>query len=83
LNDRSATHKRADAFNVESCGHDEDPQVLTQTGLDIEGQRQPEISVERALMKFVEYHRRDIGKLGIIQNHPGKYAFRYHLDPGF
>jgi hypothetical protein len=34
-------------------------------------------------MKFVEYHRRDIGKLGIIQNHPRKYAFRYHLDPGF
>ncbi|MNZ98393.1 hypothetical protein D3C78_1176740 [compost metagenome] len=83
LNDRGICHERADAFDIESGGHDEDSQIVSQPTLHVQCKRQSEIAVERTFMELVENHSRNAGKFRIVQNHAGKHAFGHHLYPGF
>ena len=45
-------------------------------------QRQPQVRVERALVEFIEQHRRNTCQLGIIEDQPREHAFGNHLDAG-
>ena len=77
-----ADHQRRDARAVERRRHDEQAQVLPQRALRVERQREAEIGVERALVKLVEQHAGDAGKLGIIENHAREHALGDDFDAG-
>ncbi|CCF21609.1 protein of unknown function [Pseudorhizobium banfieldiae] len=69
-------------LDVERCRHHHDPQVVAQSGLHVECERQAEIRIQRPLMEFVEQDGGDTFQLGIIEHHSRKDALRHHLDPG-
>ena len=48
--------------------------------LRVARQREPEIGIERALMKFVEQHRGDAVQFGIVEDLPRENAFGDDLD---
>ncbi len=80
LDERRVADERADPRAVERRRHDEEPQVLAQGALRVERQRQPEIGVERALVEFVEQHRRDALERRIVEDHAGEHALGDDLD---
>ena len=67
---------------VERRRHHEDPQILAQARLRVARQRQPEIGIERALVKFVEQHRGDAGQFRIVEDQAGENALGDDLDAG-
>ena len=67
---------------VERRRHHQNAQILAQAGLHVARQRQTEIGIQRALVKFVEQHRGDPVQLGIVQNLLREDAFGDDLDPG-
>ena len=66
--DRRLPEQFCDPCAIERCGHDKDAQLLTQAGLRVARQRQSQIGVERALVKFVEQDGGDAGQFGVIEN---------------
>lgn len=58
-NHRCAVQMCGDPLRIDGRGHDQQAQVLAERGLGIEGQRKPEIAIERAFVKLVEEHGRD------------------------
>ena len=58
-------HPRA----VERRRHHQNAQILAQTRLRVARQRQAEIGIERALVKFVEQHRGDAVERRIVEDH--------------
>ncbi len=77
-----AVEQLRDPRAVKRRRHHENPQVFAQTPLRVERQRQPEIGIERALVKFVEQHGGDAVQFRIVENQPGENALGDHLDPG-
>jgi hypothetical protein len=67
---------------VERCRHHHNAQVLTQSGLDIERQRQTEISLQSAFVELVEDHASYAFKIWGLQRHAGEHAFGDHFDAG-
>jgi hypothetical protein len=59
LDHRAIIEQAGDPGGVECRRHHQDAQILTQARLDVERQRQAEISLERAFMKLVEDHAID------------------------
>ena len=57
--DRRVAEQPCDGGRIERRGHHQDPQVLANFGLRIQTQREPEVGIEAALVKFVEDHQRD------------------------
>ena len=66
LRSRSPARRRAASRRARRRGrrHHQEPQILAQPLLRVARQRQPEIGIERALVKFVEQHRGDAGQFG-------------------
>ncbi len=79
---RRIAQQRGDPRPVERRRHHQDAQILAQSDLRIARQRQAEIRIERALVKFVEQHGCDPGQFGIIENLPRENALGDNLDPG-
>ncbi len=71
-----------DPRTIERRRHHENAQILTQANLSVARQRQAEIGVERALVKFVEQDRGDARQFRIIENLACKNAFGDDFDPG-
>ncbi|GJE71087.1 hypothetical protein CHKEEEPN_2629 [Methylorubrum podarium] len=82
FDDRRVAEEARHAGAVEGGRHRQDPQVLPQGALRVEGEGQPEIGVEGALVELVEQHRADAGQFRIVEDHPGEHAFGDDLDPG-
>ena len=56
---RRVAEQFADPRTVERRRHHQDAQILAQAGLRIAGERQAQIGIERALVKFIEQHGGD------------------------
>ena len=82
FHDRRVAEEPRDPSPVEGRRHGQDPQVLPQRPLGIEGEGQSEIGVERAFVELVEQDRADAGKLRIVEDHAGEHPLGDDLDPG-
>jgi hypothetical protein len=71
-----------DARAIERRRHHQQPQILAQSVLRFERQRQAKVGVERALVEFVEQHRPDALQRGILEDHAREDAFGDHFDAG-
>ena len=78
--DRLGAHQRGDARAVERRRHGDEPQIVAQSCLRVERQRQAEIGVERALVIFVEQHAGDALERRIVEDHAREDAFGDDLD---
>ena len=76
-----ATEQRRHPADVERGGHGEHPQVGAKRLPDIQGERQPEVRVEAALVELVEYHEAHPGQFGVTLEPPGQNALGDDLDP--
>ena len=68
--------------DVEGGGHDDDAQVGAERVDHLEGQGEPEVGVEAALVELVEDHGGDARQLGVALEAPGQHALGDHLDAG-
>ena len=80
--DGRVVHQRRDGGRVEGGGHDEEQEVRAQGAADLQGKRQAEVGVQRALVEFVEDHATDAGQVGRGLEHPRQDAFGHDLDAG-
>ncbi len=55
-------------------------QIVPQSPLALERQGQAEVGVERALVEFVEQHRRDAVEPRVVEDHAREHALGHHLD---
>ncbi len=67
---------------IERGRHHQNFQIVAQAPLDVEGERQAQVSIERAFVEFVEDHQPRSGQLWIRLQPPGQYALGDDLDPG-
>jgi hypothetical protein len=70
-------HTRA----VDRRGHDDEAEIVAQRH-GVDGEREPEIAIEAALVELVEQHSRHAGQGRIVQDHAGEHALGHDLDPG-
>ncbi len=80
LDQRGLAHQLRHPRAVERRRHHQEAQVLAQGPLRVERQRQAEIGVERALVEFVEQHRRDAFERRVVEDHAREHAFGDDLD---
>ncbi|MNT30398.1 hypothetical protein D3C72_1661900 [compost metagenome] len=80
-NDRRIGQDLSQPFVVERGGHDQQLEILTQPLLHVEQQRQRQIGLQAALMKFIKDHQPHTVQLGIVLQHPGQDPFRHHFQP--
>ena len=80
--DWSVAEQRGDAGAVDGGGHDQQPEIGAERG-GIERQREAQIGIEAALVKFVEEHGGDATQFRIVQQHAGEDALGDDLDAGF
>ncbi len=80
--DRRVAEQLGDARAIERRRHHQNTQILAQAGLGVARQRQAQISIERALVKFVEQHGGDAIEFGIVENLPREDSLGHDLDPG-
>ena len=80
LDHRRAAEQRRHAGAVERRRHHQDFQFLAQALLHVARQRQSEIGIERALVKFVEQHGGDAVERRIVEDQPREHALGDHLD---
>ena len=71
-----------DARAIERRRHDDEAQILAQPRLRVERERKTEIRVERALVEFVEDHRRDVGERRVVEDEAREDALGHDLDAG-
>ena len=74
--------KRGDPRAVEGRRHHQQLEILAQALLRIARQRKAEIGIERALVEFVEQHRRDALERRIVEDQPREDALGDDLDAG-
>ena len=79
---RRVAEQRRHARAVDGRRHHQELEILAQPLLHVARQRQPEIGIERALVEFVEQHRRDALERGIVEHHAREHALGHHLDAG-
>ena len=80
--DRRIAEQFGDPRAIERRRHHQNAQILAQAGLGIARQRQAQIGIERALVKFVEQHGGDAVEFGIVENLPREDSLGHDLDPG-
>ena len=80
LDQRRVAKQSSHARAVERRRHDKKSQVLAETLLRVERQRQPEVGVERALVEFVEQNGRHAVERRISEDHSGEHALGHDLD---
>ncbi len=81
-NDRRLIEQAGERLQIQRGGHDQDAQVLAQRGLTLDAQRQAEIGIQAALVKFVEDHAADILQFRIGLQHARENSLGDDLDPG-
>ncbi len=67
---------------VERRRHDEDPELRSEAVADVEGEGQPEIGLEVALVELIEDDDGDAVERGVSLQASGEDAVGDHLDPG-
>ena len=77
---RCVAEHGADALDVERRRHDQQFQVFPERGLDVDGERQPEIAVERTFVELVEDDEAEPGEFRLVEHHAAEDAFGYDLD---
>ncbi len=82
FDDRRAARQSRYRLCLQRCRHDEDLEVVPQRLLHVERQREAEIGVERALVKFVEDDSADTAKFRVIHDHPREHAFGHEKNAG-
>ena len=80
-NGRPAQQPRR-GLGVQGGGHDEDAQVRAQGGRGVQGQGQPQVGLEAALVELVEDEESDPIEARIPLDAPGEDALGDHLDAG-
>ena len=81
LDHRRAAHQRGEPRAVERRGHRQQSQIGAKSRLRIKREREAEITVQAALMHFVEQHSGHAGKLGIGLNTRDENALGHHRHP--
>ena len=79
---RRVAEQFGDPRAIERRRHHQDAQILAQAGLGVARQRQAQIRIERALVKFVEQHGGDAVEFGVVENLPREDALGHDFDPG-
>ncbi|MPN54148.1 hypothetical protein SDC9_201817 [bioreactor metagenome] len=79
---RGISQQLGDLFRVQRRGHHEYFKVFAESRARIQAQRKPEVGMYAPLVEFIEYHKSDILKRGIILYHARQDAFGYHFYPG-
>ncbi len=79
---RRAPHEGGDRGGVQRGGHRQDHQVGSQGAAHLEGQREPQIDIQRAFVEFIEDHEADARQFGIRLQHPRQDTLGHNLDPG-
>ncbi len=83
LDDRRIAEKRGHARTIQRCRHDEDFEIVAQCRLHIERQRQTEIGIKAAFMKFIKENGGNAIQVRIIQDHARKDALGDDKNSGF
>ena len=76
------SQQRRERIQIQGRRHHQKPQILPQRFLAFEAERKPEIRIEAALVKFVEYDAADPLQRRIALEHARQDPFRDHLDAG-
>ena len=71
-----------DGFGIQRGRHHQQSEVLAQALLHLQAQRQGQVALQIALMKFVEDDQTDAIQLRVTLNAAGQYALGQDLDPG-
>ncbi len=82
LDHRRAVQQPRYGCAIQGSGHYQKAQVAAQQALGIDGQRQTQIGIKASLVKLIEDHTGDAGKLGVRQDHAREDTFGDHLDAG-
>ncbi len=78
--DRRPAHQRRHRLGLERRRHDQQPQVRPQSPPHLEGQRQPEVCLQRPLVELVEDHAADAGQIRRRLKHPRQHPLGDDLD---
>src|SRR5271156_6637296 len=70
-------------IGVQRCRHDDDSQVGTNRGLNLERASQRYIAVKMAFVKFVKYKYRYTGQTRIADHLAQQNSFGHETDAGF
>ena len=81
FNDRGPVQQPGHPDDVQRRRHDQQAQILAQHRLAVPRQRQTEVGVQAAFVKFVEQHRPDSVQSWVVEDHPGEDPLGDHLDP--
>ena len=82
LDHRRIAEQAGDTRAVERGRHDQEPQVRPERALDVEGQREAEVAVQRTLVELVEQYGCDSRQFRIVEDHARQDAFGDDQDPG-
>jgi CubicO group peptidase (beta-lactamase class C family) len=69
-----------DSRPVERRGHHQQSQILSHRLLSIETQRQAQVGIQAALVKFIEYHQRNAFQRRVTLQPPSEDAFSDYFD---
>ena len=82
--DRRIVEQPADPVSVQCRRHHQQPQrrIITQVLLGLHAQRQPQIGIQTALVKFIEDHHANARQLRVILQQALQYPLGHHLNAG-
>ncbi len=81
FDDGGGVQQRRDRPGIQRGRHHQKLQIGAQRIAAFPNQRQPQIGIQAAFMKFVEDDQPDAVQRRIGLQHPGQDAFGHHLDP--
>ncbi len=76
----SVAQQLGDGLQIQGRRHHHDAQILAQVLLALEAQREPQVGVQAALVKFVEDHAADARESRVVLQHARENALGDHLD---
>ncbi len=82
VNDRRAAEQRGNGPGIQRRRHDEERQVLAQVAPGVEAERERQVGVEAALVKFVEDDEGHAFEPRVRLQAPGENPLGDDLDPG-
>ena len=81
-NDGGVRQQRLEGHALQGGGHHQQPEVLPQPLLALDGEGQGGVGMQAALVEFIEDHQGHAGQLGVLLQHPGQHPFGHYLEPG-
>ena len=82
LDHRHIAEQSGDRLRLQRRGHHQHLQLRTERIAQIEHQRQPEIGIETAFVKFIEDDQRGILQHRVLLNPADQHPLGDHQDPG-